>query len=159
MNGESVSGNIILAIIIALFLLSNLFLKKRSMEKTDLGKVVNMLAEINQNVKIIDAFSYTLKVKKFKTGSWSRNKDKLSFLDDKLRTTLASAFGMAEEFNQNIDAAKKRKSSSYLASIEVDKLRDAMTMCQQELGNWFSENRDSKELFPKKRGLFSRWFS
>ena len=45
MNGESIPGNIILAIIIALFLLSNLFLKKRSMEKTDLGKVVNMLAE------------------------------------------------------------------------------------------------------------------
>jgi len=156
MNGEGIPGNIILAIIIALFLLSNLFLKKRSMEKTDLGKVVNMLAEINQNVKIIDAFSYNLKVKRFKTGSWSRNKDKLSFLDDKLRTALASAFGMAEEFNQNIDAAKKRKSSSYLAGIEVDKLRDIMTMCQQELGNWFNENRDSQELLPKKRGLFGR---
>ena len=126
------------------------------MEKTELGKVVGMLAEINHDLKIIEAFSFTMGVKKFKTGSWTRHQDKLDFLGDRLQTTLAKAFGMAEEFNQKIDTARKHTSTSYLASIEVDKLKESLIKSQQELGEWFTENKDRKELFPKKRGLFGR---
>ena len=151
--------NIILGVVIVIVLIANVYFKRRKMEKTPLGAVSLMVMELNSNYKLTESFSFHRGIKKFKTGSWNRNKDKLDFLDGKLRTTLASAFGMAEEFNQSIDAARKRQTSSYLASIEVDKLRDIMTRCQQELGDWFSENRDSKELFPKKRGLFGRWFS
>jgi hypothetical protein len=153
---EGLIGNILIGVVIALFLVGNLFLRKRSMEKTDLGKVAILLAEINHNLKIVDAFSYNLRVKKFKTGSWARNKDKIDFVDERIRTTLANAFNMAEEFNQKIAAARKYKSSSYLASVEVDKLRNAMTKSQQELGEWFTENKDSQELLPKRRGLFGR---
>jgi len=154
MNGEGMLGNIILVVVILLFMLGSIFLRRRSVEKTELGKIITLLSEINQNLKIIDTFSFHLGVKKFKTDSWQRNKTKLDFLDERLHTTLANAFGMAEEFNQRIDEAKKYKSSSYLASIEVDKLKDTMTKSQQELGEWFQENKDKKELLPKKRGLF-----
>ena len=151
---EGALGNIILVVVIILFMVGSMFLRKRSMEKTELGKVITLLSEINQNLKIIDAFSFNLGVKKFKTDSWQRNKAKFDFLDERLRTTLASAFDLAEEFNWRIDEAKKHKSSSYLASVEADKLKDAMTKSQQELGEWFQENKDKQELLPKKRGLF-----
>jgi len=156
MDAENILETIIPLIAIVLFMVVNIFLKRRTTEKTELGKVAVLLSEINQNLKIIDAFSFTLGVKKFKTGSWTRNQDKLDFLDERLRTNLARAFGMAEEFNQNIDAAKKHKSSSYLASIEADKLKEALTKSQQELGDWFNKNKESKELLPKKRRLFGR---
>ena len=156
MNGEGFPGNIILVVVMLLFMLSSIFLRRRSMEKTELGKVVAMLSEINHNQKIIDAFSFNLGVKKFKTGSWTRNQDKLDFLDERLQTTLAKAFGMAEEFNQNIDTARKHKSTSYLANIEADKLKESLIKSQQELGEWFNENKDKQELLPKKRGLFGR---
>jgi len=156
MNGEGFPGNIILVVVMLLFMLSSIFLRRRSMEKTELGKIIAMLSEINHNLKIIDAFSFNLGVKKFKTGSWTRNQAKLDFLDERLRTNLTRAFGRTEEFNQNIDAAKKHKSSSYLASIETDKLKEALTKSQQELGEWFNENKDKQELLPKKRGLFGR---
>lgn len=154
MNGEGMLGNIILVVVVLLFMLGSIFLRRRTVEKTELGKIITLLSEINQNLKIVDAFSFHLGVKKFKTDSWNRNKTKFDFLDERLHTTLANAFGMAEEFNQRIDEAKKYKSSSYLASIEVDKLKDTMTKSQQELGEWFQENKDKKELLPKKRGLF-----
>lgn len=156
MNGENIPEAILPVIVIVLFMVVNIFLRRRTTEKTELGKVAVLLSEINENLKIIDTFSFTLGVKKFKTGSWTRNQGKLDFLDDKLRSNLARAFGMAEEFNHNIDAAKKHKSSSYLASIEADKLKEALTRSQQELGDWFNENKESKELFPKKRGLFGK---
>jgi len=154
LNGEGALGNIVLALIIALFIVGNFLLRKRSMEKTQLGKVVTLLAEVNQNLKTADAFSFNLKIKKFKTASWKRNRNKLDFLDSRLQATLTNACGLAEEFNQQIDTARKRRSTSYLASIQVDKLRDALTKSQQALGEWFAENKDKKELFPKKRGLF-----
>lgn len=154
MNGEGMLGNIILIVVILLFMLGSIFLRRRSTEKTELGKIVTLLSEINQNLKIIDAFSFNLGVKKFKTDSWNRNKTKLDFLDERLHTTLANAFGMAEEFNQRIDEAKKYKSSSYLASIQVDKLREPLAKSKQELEEWFQENKDKEELLPKKRGLF-----
>jgi len=154
MNGEGALGNIILVVVIMLLMLGSIFLRRRTMEKTELGRVIALLSEINQNLKIIDAFSFNLRVNKFKTGSWTRNKTKLDSLDERLRTTLASAFDMAEEFNWKIDEAMKHKSSSYLASIEVGKLKDAMTKSQQQLGEWFTENKDKQELLPKKRGLF-----
>ena len=154
MNGEGMPGNIILIIVIFLFMLGSIFLKKRTTEKTEPGKIFTLLAEINQNLKIIDAFSFTLGVKKFKTDSWQRNRAGLDFLDERLQATLANAFGMAEEFNQRIDEAKKHKSSSYLASIQVDKLREPLAKSKQELEEWFQENKDEKEPLPKKRGLF-----
>jgi len=154
LNGEGAIGNIVLALIIALFIVGNFMLRKRSMEKTQLGKVVAILAEVNQNLKMADVFSFNLQIKKFKTASWKRNRNKLDFLDSRLQTTLANSFGLAEEFNQQIDLAQKHKSTSYLASIQADKLRNAFTKSQQELGEWFALNKDKKELFPKKRGLF-----
>jgi len=154
MNGEGPLGNILLVVVIILFMLGSIFLRRRSAEKTELGKIVSLLSEINQNLKIIDAFSFHWRTKKFKTGAWQRNTAKLDFLDEKLQTTLANAFGMAEEFNREIDEARRHKSSSYLASIKVDKLKDVMTKGQQELGEWFQENKDKQELLPRKRGLF-----
>jgi len=156
MNGENILETILPLIAIVLFIMFNFFIKRRTTEKTELGKIIAMLSEINHNLKIIDAFSFNLGVKKFKTGSWTRNQAKLDFLDERLRTNLTRAFGMTEEFNQNIDAARKHKSSSYLASIETDKLKEALTKSQQELGEWLNENKDKKELLPKKRGLFGR---
>jgi len=79
MNGDGIPTNIILTVVVLLVMLSNIFLRRRSAEKTDLGKVVALLSEINQNLKIIDAFSFNLGAKKFKTGSWSRNQNKLIF--------------------------------------------------------------------------------
>ena len=154
MNGGNIPETLIFIIVIFLFMLGSLFIKRRSMEKTELGKVVAILTEVNYNLKSLDTFSYNLQVKKLKTGSWARNRDKLEFLGNKLQSTLANAFGMAEEFNQRIVAARQHKSSSYLASIEAGKLKDAMTKSQQELGDWLTENRDKQEMLPKKRGLF-----
>jgi hypothetical protein len=152
---EDTLGTIVPVVIMVIFMLSSLFLRRRSMEKTEMGKVATLLAEINHNLKIIDNFSFTLKVKKFKTGTWNRHKTRLDFLDERLRATLAKTFDLADDFNQQIDSARKHQSSSYLASIEVDKLTDWLTKSQQGLGEWFNQNKD-KELFPKKRGLLSR---
>ncbi|GAJ17764.1 unnamed protein product, partial [marine sediment metagenome] len=83
--------------------------------------VTSLLSEIALNQQIMEAFLQNWQARKFKTGSWQRNKDKLGFLDQELRNTLERAFSLAEEFNRDIDSARKYKSSSYLAGISADK--------------------------------------
>ena len=141
-------------IAIVLFAVVNTFLKRRTAEKTETGKATSLLTEINQNLLIAKTFAHGLRAKKFKIGSWNRNKAKLDFLDERLHTALVNTFSMAEEFNREIDAAKTYKSSSYLANMDVDKLRESLTKSKQGLDEWFAANKDKKELMPKKRGLF-----
>ena len=154
MDAENMLETLLPIIAIVLFMVVNIFLKRRTADKTEMGKVISLQAEINQNLKIIETFAYDLRVRKFKTDSWNRNKAKLDFLDERLHTTLVNTFSMAEECNRQIDTAKKYKSSSYLAGIEVDKLRESLTRSKQGLEEWFAANKDKRELMPKKRSLF-----
>ena len=47
--------------------------------------------------------------------------------------TLAHTFEMTEEFNERIDAAKKFKSNSYMAGIDVSKLKEPLAKSKQQL--------------------------
>ncbi len=148
-----IGRNLIILVPIILLILFNIFFKKRRGERTQLEIVTSLLSEIALNQQIAEAFLQ--KAKKFKTGSWQRNKNKLDFLDQELQVALAKAFNMAEEFNREVDAAKKYKSSSYLEGIPVDKLKEALARSQQVLEGWFQSNKDQLTGTQGRRGLFS----
>ena len=146
--------NLIILIPIILLIIVNIFFRKRKGEKTPLGIAVTMLADVNRNQKLAETFSFHWRSSKFKTGSWKRNRGKLDFLPLELQETLSKAFGMAEEFNQRIEDAKKYKSDSYTAGINVDKLKEPLAKSRQQLEEWLRENMGNPEYQPKRRGLF-----
>ena len=74
----------------------------------------------------------------------------MDYIDQRLHATLSGAYEIAEEFNREIDAAKKHKSTSYLASIQVDKLREPLARSKQGLEEWLQLNKGKKE--PVKKG-------
>ena len=142
----------ILAIVV--FMAINIFLRSRRAERTPLEIVTRILSEVNHNQKMAKEFHFQAKLKKFKTGGWKRNQAKLGFLDQGLHNILADAFGTSEEFNINIDTAKKYKSSSYLGGIDVGRLIKPLTESKQGLEAWLQANMGRKESLPKRRGLF-----
>jgi len=147
--------NVILVILIVVFLVGNIYFKKRKGDKTPLGMVVSIFSEVNGNQQIIEAFSFHRTSQKFRTGNWERNKDKIDFVPMELRNTLSRAFDMAREFNERIDAARKHGSDSYMAGIDVDKLKAPLAKSKQELQEWLQENMQNPEFAPpKRRGLF-----
>jgi len=154
MNGDGTWENILPVIIIAIFMVANFFLRRRKTEKTENGKAISLLTEINQNLKIIEGFTCNVRIKKFMTGSWKRNNSQVGFLGEKLQNTLASTYSMVEECNRQIETAKQYKSSSYLVGIEVDRLREALIRSKQGLEEWAATNTDKKEMTPKKRSIF-----
>ena len=116
---------------------------------------MSFISEIALNQQIVESLRHNSQVKRYRTYSWQRNKDKLDFLGLELQNTLAKAFGMAEEFNREIDAARKYKSSSYLVGIPANKLREPFAKGRQGLEEWFQSNSGQAQVAPRRSGLFS----
>ena len=130
---------------VIIFILVNIFFRKQQEQKRRLMVVRSLLSEINHNQKLMEASLFQWQAKKFKTGSWKRNRDKMDYIDQDLHTTLASAYEIAEEFNREIEAAKTHKSASYLAGIRVDRLREPLARSRQGLEEWLQLNKGKKE--------------
>jgi hypothetical protein len=130
---------------VAIFIIFNIFLRKQQEQKRRLEVVKGLIAEIDQNQKLMEAFLLQWQYQKFKTGHWKRYKGKLDYVDQGLRSTLASTYEIAEGFNREIELAKQQKSTSYLAGIRVDKLRDPLAKSRQGLEEWYALNKDRKK--------------
>ncbi len=152
--GET-GSNAILGIVVVLFLALNIYVRSRRGGKVPLGRAISVLAEINHNEKLVDNFSFHYGVGRMKTGAWKKNKDKVDFLPRELRMILSRAFEMSEEVNDRIDAARKFKSDSYMAGIDVSKLKAPLAESKQQLQAWLQANMQNPEYQSKKRrGLF-----
>ncbi len=154
MDLSETGTNTIFGVIIVIFLVANVLLRNRKAEKTPLGKVVGIFSEVNKNQKLTESFSFHRQAGKFKTSSWKRNKDKVDFLPSELMQTLSKAFDMSEDVNERINAARKYGSDSYMAGIDVDKLKEPLAKSEQGLKQWLKENMQNPEYTPKRRGLF-----
>jgi len=130
---------------VIVFILINIFFRKQQEQRRRLTVVKSLLAEIEHNQKLMEAFLMRWQTKKFKTGNWKRNRDKMDYIDQGLRTTLAGAYEIAEEFNKEIEAAKKHKSPGFLANIQVDRLREPLAKSRQGLEEWLELNKGKKK--------------
>ena len=152
--GES-GGNVILLIVLGVIMMANIFFRKRKTESTPMGMVVGIFSEVDHNENLAGDFGAHRGAAKFKTVSWKRGREKIDFLPQELRTTIATAFNMVEEVNERIDAAKKFGSGSYLEGIDVSRLKAPLAKSKQGLQAWLEENMNKPEYAPpKRRGLF-----
>lgn len=133
------------------FIVFNIFFRKHQEQKRQQQVVHSLLSEIDYNRQLMETFLFKWQSKKFKTGTWKSNKDKMNYIDQSLHNTLAGAYAIAEEFNGEIEAAKKHKSSSYLAGIQVDRLKEPLAKSKQGLKEWLELNKRAKEM-PKPGG-------
>ena len=124
--------------------------------RAPLGKVVGILSSVKYNMKLCEDFSYHRSIGRMKSKAWEKNRDKVYFLPQGLMNDLSKLFEMVDEVNERIDAAIRYKSDSYMAAIEIDKLKAPLANCQEKLTEWVYENMNNPEYLPKKRSLFRR---
>ncbi len=146
--------NILLGVAIVVFLILNVIFRRRREEKTPLGRVASIFVDISRNEKMIDNFGLSRGYKKLNTGGWRRNSNKIDFLPQELQVELGKVFDMAEEINGRIEAARKFKSQSYMAGIDVSRMQAPLAKTKEQLQLWLQENMQNPEYAPKKRGLF-----
>jgi len=155
-NGDlgNIGRNLIVLIPLILLILFQIFFKKRRKEGTPPEIASSLLMDISLNQQIAEEFIQGHPAKKFETSSWQRNKNKLDFLDRELLVTLEKTFNMAEEFNREINAARRLKTLSYLVGIPADKLKEPLARSRQGLEQWLQSNRDQASTTPKRRSFF-----
>ena len=158
MDFGDIGGNIpIIVTIIGLIVLQFFLRRKRTLETTPREIAQSLLSEVRLNLRLTEVFTFSYRTSKFMTTSWQINKNKLDFLNQSLQVALSDAFTMAEDFNQQIAAAKKYKSTSYMASVGVDKLKDKLTKSREGLEEWLQAKVGTIEPSVKIPGVFDGW--
>jgi hypothetical protein len=143
---------------VIVLILLQFFLRKPKPEVRQQEIVQNLLSEVRLNWALAETFHLRQKPKKLEVVSWQRNKTKLDFLKQSLQSALSDAFGMAEDFNQRVEATKKYKSASYLVGIDIDKLKEPLAKSKQGLEEWLVENVGTIHPPPKYPGLLDGLF-
>ena len=140
------SGSIPLILTVVLLLVVFYFLRGRGGGVGNRPELVqSLLTEVKLNQALVETFQLRQKPKKFEMTSWEIYKTSIDFLEESLQDTLANAFGMVEDFNQQIQIAKKEKSLSYM-NIDVAKLRGPLAKSKKGLEDWLEETTGHREL-------------
>ncbi|MFC1847462.1 hypothetical protein ACFLW5_01430 [Chloroflexota bacterium] len=153
MDFAEIGENIPIIVAIIGFILLQFVLKKRKPETTHQEIAQSLLSEVKLNQALVGSYHLQQKPKKFEAVSWHRNKNKLDFLSHSLQVTLSDTFMVVEDFNQQISAAKKHKSASYMVNVNVDKLKGPLDKSQQGLEEWLLAKAGTKEPPPKYPGM------
>ncbi len=141
------------------FILLQFFLKRRRKpELTHQETARNLLGEVRLDQAMAESFHVRRKPKKFETVSWQINRDKLDFLDESLQVALSDAYTKIEDFNQQIGAAKKHKSASYMVNVDVARIKEPLSKSKQGLEEWLESATGTKDPPPKYPGVFDGLF-
>ena len=134
---------------IIIFLVFNIIFRKQQEQKKKLTSVRNLISEIDHNQKLIEAFSMQWQTRKFKTSAWKQTKGKMDYLDSGLRYILSDTYAIIEEYNREIDMAKKQKSASYLVNIRGERLTKPLAQSKEGLEEWLQLNKGSDKIFKR----------
>ena len=127
-------GFVILAV--AIVLLSFLLRMRRDPAKDHLEIVQGLAAEARLDIRMAEVLKTHPSPRAFHTTAWQLHKKHISFLDGSLQKNLADAFDLCEDYNKAINAAKKIKSYGSLSSVDIKKLKETLSACQEGLEQW-----------------------
>jgi len=71
----------LLVLVVALFI-GSIFFRKRRTGTAPMVIAMGLYRDVDKNQKLVEAFSFRLKIKKFKTKTWQKHKNRVDFLVD-----------------------------------------------------------------------------
>jgi hypothetical protein len=153
MDWGNLVGNIIFIVaILAIVVLFSLF-RGRSSERDRPEMVRRLLSEVRINEALIELFPRQPKPRRFETTTWQLNKKKLDFFEKSLQADLASAFTLAEDFNQQLKVAKKAKSTHFKPNFDFEKMREVLVKSKKGLEEWLVVHVGGQEPPPSYPGI------
>ncbi len=118
-----------------------------------LQSAINMISDVNENLKLMEQRRVNPQLtKKFKTGAWNAYQDKLDYLEPETVTSLKETFTLINEFNTEIEIAKKSSSADTLQTMPLDKLKEPLDKSKEGLVKWLRANIQSETI--SRRGLW-----
>ena len=138
-GGEGTSQWTMIIPLIGLIVFS-IFMRRRKSENTPQDIASSLLSDLNANQGIVEHFDSQTRPTKLKIGSWQRNNNKLGFLDGATSSNITNFFKMAEDFNLQMDTAKKYKTTSYISGINTERMKEPLAKSREGLQEWMKVN-------------------
>jgi hypothetical protein len=135
----------IILIILIIGLLAWSVTRRRRPINDNLGIVVVLITDIDQNLKIVETTRNNYQsAKQFKNGVWRRYQGKLAFLEPSVTSLLNETFTLVEDLNARIQSAKKSKTFTTLQDMPLDKASELLNKSREELVNWLRSSDAAK---------------
>ena len=138
-GGEGTSQWTMIIPLIGLIVFS-IFMRRRKTESTPQDIATSLLSDMNANQGIVEQAGSQMRPAKLKIASWQRNNDKLGFLDNETRSNIINFFKMAEDFNMQMESAKKFKATSYISGINTERMKGPLAKGREGLQEWMKVN-------------------
>ena len=159
MDFGDIAGNAPLIVgLIVFVLLWVFFMRRRKPEATERAIVQSLLSEVRLNQAVLEFCRVREKPRKFSASNWRINKGRLDFLVQSLQVALSDVYGMAEDFNRQMDVAKKSRTGSHLAYLDMDKLKEPLAKSREELEDWLMAHGGRSEQPIKSPSIFDTLF-
>ncbi len=139
-GGEGGGSQWMLIIPLIVLIVFSIFMRRRKSENSPQDIVMSLISDLHSNQRVVEQFESQTRPTKLKIGSWQRNRDKIGFLDETTRSNVSNFFKMAEDFNLQMDTAKRYKTTSYLSGMNTEKMREPLTKSIEGLQEWLKVN-------------------
>jgi hypothetical protein len=154
LNWNNAADVLILVGMVALFIGAIIYRQRRN-STAPMLIVFNLYRDIDKNMKLVNRSSQIRKAVRFKTKAWRKSQTHLDFLNEELRSAINAGFRLADEFNTQIENAKKTGAVVLLSTLPVESLTEPMTKAKTGLGEWIREHWGDRSLMPKRIGFFN----
>ena len=159
MDFVAFSDNIFPILIVVGLIVLQIFLGRRRRGARSQQQIVqSLLLEIRVNQALAETFMQREKPRKFDINGWRLYKNKIDFLSQSLQTDLSNVYMIMEDYNIQIESAKKFKSTSYMVSVDVNRLHEPLKKCREELEQWLQLSTGSREPQTEYRGMMDNLF-
>ena len=153
--GKNVSENLPFILgAIAIVAVQYFLRKKHGPGGSQQDMVQNILVELKLDARMAEAFSLKWNTRTMMTTSWRLYREKLDFLPRQVQDDLDDTFELIEDYNQQMTSAKKFKTNSYMAGVDMDKLKPMLARCQEGLEQWLLLTTGSRNPPEKVSGMF-----
>lgn len=148
------TSTILIGVALVALLVLSIVVQGWRTRRSPMGKVVRIASSVRHNEKLCLNYDSDQGMSRFKTDAWEKHKESVDFLPVELRNDLSDVFEQIVELNVTIDTSRKLGSTGYVSPGDVDKLKEPLASCKEQLQEWVYANMNNPEYLPKKRGIF-----
>ena len=130
----------VILVILGLVALQFFMRRKGTSKSSHQHQVHAILSDVRINLRLVEILMEGEQIKRFAINGWNTSSNDIEFLSQNLQSALTDAFGIAQDYNDQVATTKQFQASNYEASIDTVKLRDLLQKCKSGLEDWLMNN-------------------
>ena len=145
---------IILICVLVAFIAFSFILQTRRLNRSKLGKVMDIYRNIRYNERLVNKFGYKKVSDRFRTAAWDKHKHDIDFLPGETVAELTNLFDDIHKTNEDIASTVEGRGETALYRVNVDALKVPLLSMRKYLDHWIKVNYNNPQVAPRRPGFF-----